>query len=219
MHAGGFWPDYNDGTWPSCCSGAAFDQDGIPAVLMRYLEKYWPSYNCTLSSACGSSKGSNWAYETLNLVSGCTSVRKIDEDAVAAAELAVGGFRFHPTDEELINHYLKLKINGSKAEVDVFSFGIVLWEVLIGEEPYDNMHYGAIIGRRQTIDGVAVASVRAQPQPPPPWVVYTAAVRVSHLQLFLTRGLLRACSISPLKIDDDEQEYQGKITMQLAEQE
>lgn len=29
------------------------------------------------------------------------------------------GFRFRPTDEELINHYLKLKINGSKAEVSV----------------------------------------------------------------------------------------------------
>nr|GMD22237.1 NAC domain-containing protein 62-like [Ipomoea batatas] len=29
------------------------------------------------------------------------------------------GFRFHPTDEELINHYLKLKINGSKAEVSM----------------------------------------------------------------------------------------------------
>nr|GMD63573.1 NAC domain-containing protein 62-like [Ipomoea batatas] len=29
------------------------------------------------------------------------------------------GFRFHPTDEELITHYLKLKINGSKAEVGV----------------------------------------------------------------------------------------------------
>jgi hypothetical protein len=28
----------------------------------------------------------------------------------------------------------------------VFSFGIVLWEILTGEEPYANMHYGAIIG-------------------------------------------------------------------------
>ncbi|KAB2602083.1 hypothetical protein D8674_003088 [Pyrus ussuriensis x Pyrus communis] len=30
--------------------------------------------------------------------------------------------------------------------VDVFSFGISMWEILTGEEPYANMHCGAIIG-------------------------------------------------------------------------
>ncbi|KAL6191883.1 hypothetical protein ACLB2K_038272 [Fragaria x ananassa] len=41
-------------------------------------------------------------------------------------------------------------LNGSSSrvseKVDVFSFGIVMWEILTGEEPYANMHCGAIIG-------------------------------------------------------------------------
>ncbi|XP_058101303.1 uncharacterized protein LOC131245697 [Magnolia sinica] len=41
-------------------------------------------------------------------------------------------------------------LNGSSSrvseKVDVFSFGIAIWEILTGEEPYANMHCGAIIG-------------------------------------------------------------------------
>ncbi|KAH7517506.1 hypothetical protein FEM48_Zijuj09G0072100 [Ziziphus jujuba var. spinosa] len=41
-------------------------------------------------------------------------------------------------------------LNGSSnrvsEKVDVFSFGISMWEILTGEEPYANMHCGAIIG-------------------------------------------------------------------------
>lgn len=41
-------------------------------------------------------------------------------------------------------------LNGSSSKVsekvDVFSFGITMWEIITGEEPYANMHCGAIIG-------------------------------------------------------------------------
>ncbi|KAF9686222.1 hypothetical protein SADUNF_Sadunf03G0136200 [Salix dunnii] len=36
--------------------------------------------------------------------------------------------------------------NRVSEKVDVFSFGIVIWEILTGEEPYANMQFGAIIG-------------------------------------------------------------------------
>ncbi|KAL3532237.1 hypothetical protein ACH5RR_005758 [Cinchona calisaya] len=41
-------------------------------------------------------------------------------------------------------------LNGSSnlvsEKVDVYSYGIVMWELLTGEEPYADLHYGAIIG-------------------------------------------------------------------------
>lgn len=34
----------------------------------------------------------------------------------------------------------------------MFSFGIVMWELLTGEEPYADLHYGAIIGKIQKVE-------------------------------------------------------------------
>ncbi|CAA7049452.1 unnamed protein product [Microthlaspi erraticum] len=36
--------------------------------------------------------------------------------------------------------------NHSLLPVDVFSFGIAMWEISTGQEPYADMHCGAIIG-------------------------------------------------------------------------
>lgn len=31
-------------------------------------------------------------------------------------------------------------------QVDVYSFGIIMWEILAGQEPYAGMHHGGVIG-------------------------------------------------------------------------
>ncbi|KAL4558486.1 hypothetical protein LXL04_036687 [Taraxacum kok-saghyz] len=58
----GLWPDYNDGSWPSCCSGPAFNETEI-STLRGVLEKYWPTLSCSKSSTCHNKKGLFWAHE------------------------------------------------------------------------------------------------------------------------------------------------------------
>lgn len=58
----GLWPDYNDGSWPSCCEGPDFDVKKVYSLL-PILEKYWPSLSCSSASLCHGGKGLFWAHE------------------------------------------------------------------------------------------------------------------------------------------------------------
>lgn len=58
----GLWPDYDDGTWPSCCRRTQFEMDKI-LPLKEVLDKYWPSLYCSKSGTCFSGKGLFWAHE------------------------------------------------------------------------------------------------------------------------------------------------------------
>ncbi|XP_062189971.1 serine/threonine-protein kinase STE20-like [Phragmites australis] len=41
---------------------------------------------------------------------------------------------------------LEMSSNRVSAKVDVYSFGIIMWEILTGQEPYCDMHHGGILG-------------------------------------------------------------------------
>ncbi|KAI3461777.1 hypothetical protein Pfo_018440 [Paulownia fortunei] len=58
----GLWPDYNDGTWPACCTGKRFDVKEL-STLLGALNKYWPSLSCGSSSNCHGGKGLFWEHE------------------------------------------------------------------------------------------------------------------------------------------------------------
>ncbi|KNA04473.1 hypothetical protein SOVF_199410 [Spinacia oleracea] len=58
----GLWPDYNDGTWPSCCTKSNFDEKEI-STLRKDLDEYWPSLSCGSPSSCHGHKGSFWGHE------------------------------------------------------------------------------------------------------------------------------------------------------------
>nr|CAC50874.1 S-like RNAse 28 [Antirrhinum mollissimum] len=58
----GLWPDYNDGSWPSCCTGKKFEEKEI-STLLGDLNKYWPSLSCGSPSNCHGGKGLFWEHE------------------------------------------------------------------------------------------------------------------------------------------------------------
>ncbi|XP_043707039.1 ribonuclease 2 isoform X4 [Telopea speciosissima] len=58
----GLWPDYNDGTWPECCSRSSFNMKEISSLLGE-LQKYWPSLSCGSPSTCFGGRGVFWAHE------------------------------------------------------------------------------------------------------------------------------------------------------------
>ncbi|XAR60866.1 Ribonuclease T(2) [Bertholletia excelsa] len=60
----GLWPDYNDGSWPACCTRSNFDLKEI-STLRDALEKYWPSLSCGSPSTCHGGKGIFWAHEVI----------------------------------------------------------------------------------------------------------------------------------------------------------
>ena len=53
----------------------------------------------------------------------------VGETIGAILETLPAGFRFHPTDEELVDHYLKLKILGMNSHVDIIpEVDVCKWE-------------------------------------------------------------------------------------------
>ncbi|PHU16202.1 Ribonuclease 2 [Capsicum chinense] len=75
----GLWADYNDGTWPACCSGSEFDMNQISSLL-EMLKKYWPSYNCGAASTCHGGKGTFWAHEVVFIKHGTCSYPVVQDE-------------------------------------------------------------------------------------------------------------------------------------------
>ena len=49
--------------------------------------------------------------------------------SIKGMESMLVGFRFHPTDEELVSHYLRLKMEGNDSQVHVIpEVNVCKWE-------------------------------------------------------------------------------------------
>lgn len=58
----GIWPEFNDGSWPQCCSGPAFDDSKISSLSSK-LQSFWPSLYCGSSKGCHGTEVSFWGHE------------------------------------------------------------------------------------------------------------------------------------------------------------
>ncbi|CAM6091169.1 unnamed protein product [Calypogeia fissa] len=59
----GLWPEYNDGSYPGCCSGPGFEQAKVDE-LEDLLQEYWPTMSCSSPTQCNGKKtGSFWQHE------------------------------------------------------------------------------------------------------------------------------------------------------------
>ncbi|KAL2649859.1 hypothetical protein R1flu_017987 [Riccia fluitans] len=47
----GLWPENEDGSYPSCCTGPGFDEDKI-SELHEFLVKSWPTLSCHSPKQC-----------------------------------------------------------------------------------------------------------------------------------------------------------------------
>lgn len=69
-------------------------------------------------------------------VSGCSrnnrTGRNNNTESIASASSMFPGFRFSPTDDELISYYLKKKLEGSDKRVEVIA-EVEIWK----HEPWD----------------------------------------------------------------------------------
>ncbi|KAJ0547713.1 putative ribonuclease T(2) [Helianthus annuus] len=52
----GLWPDYKDGSWPSCCEGAAYDESKI-APLLDAMHKLFEQHGTCSTSVTGDQYG------------------------------------------------------------------------------------------------------------------------------------------------------------------